>query len=245
MLSHSRYLIVSLHDLHPGSLEVVSKQINFCHKKGVTRFSILAIPHYHHGKKLVDDRNALHWLNQRAQIGDDIILHGYAHDRKGLKSGSLYYTRLYTANEAEFLALSDAELRHRLHLGMEIWEKHNWPLHGFIAPAWLLPKKQDRILKELGFTYTTRLKIIHNLKKNQFTETQSLCYSTRAKWRVAASLIWNRWLFNKLRKTKIIRLGLHPSDFYHPAIIQQIGDIIEIALAEGFKPVSYSEYVQM
>jgi uncharacterized protein len=237
--------IVSLHDFHPGSRELISAQVDLLQQWGVKNCSILVIPHYHHGKRTRDDQKSLDYLNQRHQAGDDLVLHGYYHDRSGNKGGSYFLTQLYTANEAEFLDLSDGEMRHRIELGRKLWEEQGWPLHGFIAPGWLMPGEQDKLLKRLGFDYTTRLGRFTQLQKNRQHNSQSLCYSTRAAWRRGLSAFWNPALFWHLRRTETIRLSLHPNDFTWPALKLQIQETVEMALAEGFEPITYRDYAKM
>ncbi|NJK92923.1 MAG: DUF2334 domain-containing protein [Blastochloris sp.] len=240
-----KHLIVSLHDFHPGSRLAVMDQVAELEKWGVARTSILVIPHYHHGRRTCDDGDAVAWLNEREQAGDDLVLHGYYHDRSGNKGGSYFLTRLYTANEAECLDLSDGELRHRIELGRRLWEEQEWALPGFIAPGWLLPERQDKVLRQLGFEYTTRLGSFSQLQKGWRRESQSLCYSTRAAWRRSLSAFWNPALFSRLKKKDLIRLSLHPNDLNWPELKLQIQELVEMALAEGFQPITYRDYAQM
>ncbi len=238
-------LIISLHDFHPGSRELIADQVSVLEKWGVGKCSILVIPHYHHGKRTRDDEQCIAYLGQRRLAGNDLVLHGYYHDRSGNKEGSYFLTRFYTANEAEFLDLSDGEMKHRIEMGRKLWEEQNWPLDGFIAPGWLMPKEQDKLLKHLGFKYTTRLGHFTQLQKGRERKSQSLCYSTRAAWRRGISSFWNPVLFRRLRRTETIRLSLHPNDFVWPQLRLQIEQMVEMALAEGFEPITYRDYAQM
>ena len=241
-----KHLIVSLHDFHPGSHLAIREQIEFLTPLGVKNFSILVVPHFHHQKLLKDSASSLAYLDERHAANDDLVVHGYYHDRVGQGGGSFFWTKLYTANEAEFLDLSDGEVRHRLTRALTLWEEHGWRADGFIAPAWLMPEAQDVILKRMNFTYTTRLKYFQNLRTLRMTATQSLCYSTRAKWRRDVSLLWNKWLFARLRKTKeVIRLSLHPNDLKFEPIKSQIRDIVENALANGYEPITYATYAKL
>ncbi|MDR1191898.1 MAG: polysaccharide deacetylase family protein [Verrucomicrobiales bacterium] len=238
-----KHLIVSLHDFHPGTHAAVKEQIDTLTVWGVRNFSILVVPHFHHQKMLKDNAAALAYLGGRHAVGDDLVIHGYYHDRVGQGGGSFFWTKLYSANEAEFLDLSDGEVRHRLTRALTLWEENGWRADGFIAPAWLMPEEQDLILKRMNFTYTTRLKYWQNLRTLKVTATQSLCYSTRARWRRALSLRWNQWLFARLLKTKdVIRLSLHPRDLQFEAIRQQIHGIVETALTKGYQPITYAAY---
>lgn len=238
-------LIISLHDFHPGSRELIQDQIQSLIGWGVNQFSILVIPQYHHGKRTRDDALSLEFLNQRHQAGDDLTLHGYYHDRSGNKGGSYFFTKLYTANEAEFLDLSDGEFTHRVELGAKLWEDQGWPLNGFIAPGWLMPQAQNKLLKRIGLTYTTRLTEFTQLQKGVTTRSQSLCYSTRATWRRSLSVLWNPILLSKLRRSDTVRLSLHPEDFLWPEIKHQVEEILQMALADGYEPITYRDYAQM
>jgi predicted deacetylase len=241
-----KHLIVSLHDYHPGTQPAVREQVETLAAWGVRNFSILAVPHFHHGKSLRDNAATRAYLGERQAAGDDLVIHGYYHDLAGQGGGSWFWTKLYTAGEAEFHDLSDGEARHRLTRALAIWEENGWRADGFIAPAWLMPEEQDVILKRMNFTYTTRLKYFQNLRTLRVTPTQSLCYSTRAAWRRAASLRWNRWLFARLLKKKnVIRLSLHPNDLRFEPLRLQIRGIVETALANGYEPITYAAYARL
>ena len=242
---NDNYLIVSLHDLHPGSLAAIQEQVDFLAELGVPNVSILAVPFFHHIKRLKEHARTLEFLDARAGKGDDLVIHGFYHDRSDLAPGSFFWTRLYTANEAEFLDLSDGEMRHRIGMARELWEARGWAPKGFIAPAWLLPRTQDILLKRMGFTYTTRLGGISLLRKNEEVRTQSLCYSTRAAWRREVSLRWNPLLGRLLGNNPVLRLSLHPDDLKYPRIREQIRGTVEMALARGYEPVTYTAYAEM
>jgi hypothetical protein len=238
-------LIVSLHDFHPGSREAIAEQVDFLGNLGVSCFSILVVPKYHMQKDIMDDKLSLKYLDERYAAGDEMVLHGYYHYVKDLRLAHLFWNRIYTNQESEFFDISDGEVRHRVDLGLQIWDKMGWAAKGFIPPAWLMPVKQNNILRNLGFTYTNRLKTITLLQKKKTFETQSLCYSARAAWRRALSLSWNQALFNRLKKADTIRLSLHPDDLKYPELKQQIGEIAEMALAQDFRPITYARYAAL
>lgn len=239
---NERFLIVSLHDFHPGSLGLIREQVSFLAERGVPNTSILVVPDFHHAGPVDGDGPSLEFLNRRAEAGDDLVLHGYFHDRQGLAEGNVFWTRFYTANEAEFLDLDRDAFCERIEKGRAIWERQGWPLAGFIAPAWLHPQAHDTLLAGMKFTYTTRLRELVLLASGRGERTQSLCYSTRSWWRRPASLLWNRHLWGRLQGQQVIRLSLHPNDLRYPAIRKQIGDFVEMALADGRQPITYSRY---
>jgi len=239
-----KQLIISLHDVHPGSFEAVREQVAFFQERGIDRFSLLVIPRYHHQESVTEDRALLEWLDEREGCGDDLVLHGYYHDREGRELGNIFWTQLYTQGEAEFLDLSDGEVRHRIQMGRRLWDERGWALKGFIPPAWLMPERQYALLKREKLLYTNRLRDITLLLKNRATSSPSLCYSTRSFWRRGISPVWNQWLFMRQRGRPLIRLSLHPADFEFGAIRQQVGEFLEIALADGYEPISYADYAE-
>jgi hypothetical protein len=238
-----RFLVISLHDFHPGSLERIEEQRLFLKELGIDRFSVLVVPEFHHGAATFESPEALNWMRARVDEGADLVLHGYYHDRVDRDGGSFFWTRLYTAGEAEFLDLPDEEALARLRRGRALWEARGWPLSGFIAPGWLMPREQDALLKELGFKWTVRLRSFKDLGGGNEIQAPSLCYSTRAAWRRAASRMWNPLLFSRLKQRALMRLSLHPDDLKGSAMRRQIRLLIEKALRQGRKPLRYADFI--
>jgi uncharacterized protein len=236
-------LIISLHDVHPGSLEAVRVQVREFQAAGIDRFSLLVVPEFHHGAGTFGDAETLAFLEERLACGDELVVHGYYHDRQGLGAGNWFWTRWYTAGEAEFHDLTDGEARGRLERALSLWRGRGWPVGGFIAPGWLMPERQHGLLREAGFAYTTTLRTIVPLGGGSAVRAQSLCYSTRSGWRRSCSLAWNGWLHGRMRGGPVVRLGWHPGDRGDGRIRRQQVRLAEMALADGFRPVSYAEYV--
>jgi predicted deacetylase len=49
-----------------------------------------------------------------------------------------------------------------------------------------------------------------------------MVYSVRGGWRRQVSLLWNAFLYRKLRAAPLVRLALHPVDYEHPRVWKQI-----------------------
>ena len=239
-------LIVSLHDAHPGSHRQIAAQVEFLAGYDIACSSILVVPEFHHqgaitvGSPLADD------LSRWRDAGHELVLHGYFHDRRESPRenlATLFWTRLYTNREAEFLDLPAAEARARLDRGRQFFEAMGWQTRGFVAPAWLMAEDLPGLLKEMGFVYTTRLREIVRLQEGNSEASQSLCYSTRAFWRPLASCAWNKQLFGRLRETSLVRLSLHPRDLEFPLIRRQVDQVLRASLKRGFQPTTYGEHV--
>ena len=247
-MSATKSIIVSLHDAHPGSHAAIVGQVAFLKSYGITRSSILVVPEFHHQGSVAEDKTFCDEVTAWQEQGHEIVLHGYFHDRKESppeKLSTLFWTRLYTSREAEFLDLPRETARERLEKGRALFEKLGWRSTGFVAPAWLMAEGLANLLAEMNFAYTTRVGEIIPLLPgiNRVISSQSLCYSTRAAWRRFASGIWNKNLFGRLRETNLVRLSLHPSDLEFPLMRRQIDQILRASLKRGFEPTTYGDYV--
>lgn len=240
-----RILIVSLHDVHPGSLEVVRQQVTDLTQAGVGVFSLLVVPEFHHGVPTLEDGKTRAFLMERYEQGDDLVVHGFYHDRRGLPKGGWFWTRVYSNDEAEFHAIAEEPARQRLARGRSLWKEAGWRVNGFIAPGWLMPEFVEGLLREMGFGYTVRLRRVIRLCDGEVTESQSLCYSTRSWWRIPVSLVWNEWLFGQLAGGRLLRLGLHPGDWSEPRVRRQALGLVRRALDLGYRPLTYRDYVAL
>jgi uncharacterized protein len=248
-MTQRKHLIVSLHDLHRRSFPDVSRQKQLLSDWGVETASVLVVPEYHHDRKSIELYPRLieqlcHWQDK----GYELVPHGFYHDRYGMRTRlkDLFMTRFYTNNEAEFLDLPIAEAEARVKRGRNMFSRFGWNTYGFIAPGWLMSPRLPEALRRLGYLYTNTLTEIiplHGEKPAPSESTQSLCYSTRARWRRHASLLWNQRLFSQLRKTSVIRLSLHPRDFLYKPLRTQIEHFVKTALKEDFQPTTYADYV--
>ena len=215
---------------------------------GITRSSILVVPEFHHGGSLLQDKAFCDTVSGWQTSGHEIVLHGYFHDRRESppeKLSTLFWTRLYTNREAEFLDLPCETALARLEKGRSLFESLGWRATGFVAPAWLMAEGLTNLLAEMGFAYTTRVNEIIPLLPglNRLKASQSLCYSTRAGWRRFASALWNKYLYGRLRDTDLVRLSLHPRDLEFPLLRRQIDQILRASLKRGFEPTTYGDYV--
>jgi predicted deacetylase len=191
----------------------------------------LAVPRYHGAPRDAAFEAA---LGERLAHGDELALHGWCHRDEATATGVFDRWRrtVYTAGEGEFAALPRAEAARRLRDGRAWFEAQGWPLHGFVAPAWLTSAGTWAALDELGFGYTCTLSRLVALPSRRSLHAQSLVYSTRAAWRRALSLGWNAAVARVERSRPLLRLELHPSDAEHAAVRRSWMRLLAAALRE-------------
>jgi len=213
--------------------------------EGVPVTSLLVIPDHHHKGRIDHDPAFGEWLRKTVGGGHEAVLHGFYHLRpakEGEGMGTRLITRSYTAGEGEFYDLSREEALALLRRGQSAMEACGISATGFIAPAWLLGKEAEQAVKEEGFDYTTRIAEVIDLKGNAKFPARSMVYSVRAAWRRFLSLLWNEGLFHHLQEDPLLRVGLHPPDWRHPAIRRHALNCIRQA-ARNREVMTYAKWL--
>ena len=224
-------LIVSIHDVSPLTRVRVAEMLEDLARAGIHRTSLLVIPDHHHKAMIGEDAEFCDWLRP-LKVRHEVVLHGYYHKRAKMRESGWWQTLVtehYTAGEGEFFDLSEVQAKVRLEKAKMEFAAQGFHPTGFIAPAWLLGPEAEEAVRKAGFLYTTRLQNFKDLRTGREDASQSLVWSVRSGWRRAVSLRWNAYLAGRLEKNPLLRVGLHPPDWDHPAIKRQILGLIEAA----------------
>jgi len=243
----ARGLVASIHDVSPRTREVTEQMLADLKALGVRRTSLLVIPDHHHCGHFQDDPEFCDWLAGCVRAGHEAVVHGYFHLReKPAGTGGGLWSRLvtesYTAGEGEFYDLDEAEAFARVTRALGEFHAAGLTPTGFIAPAWLLGDAAARAVARAGFQYTTRIGRVEDLVRGKAHPSQSLVYSVRAAWRRATSLAWNSLLLRALGERPLVRMGLHPPDWSHPAIREHARKCLVRALA-GREAMTYEDWL--
>ncbi len=242
-LEKSKALIVSIHDVSPLTRATVAAMREELLGLGVGCVSLLVIPNHHRRGHFLDDPEFCAWLS--AQEADEAVIHGYYHARaRGGGEGLLskLITRVYTRDEGEFYDMGRTEALETVTRAQADFARLGMHPDGFIAPAWLLSGPAEDALREAGCAYTTRLGAVVDFRRGKTFHSQSMVYSVRNAWRRATSLAWNSLLYSRLRRAPLLRIGLHPPDFSHPAVWRQIRRKISCALEDRI-PMTYHGWI--
>jgi len=241
----ARALVVSLHDVSPRTRQECDSILQDLARRGVSHCSLLVIPDHHHRGHMGDDPEFVTWLRKQAEAGQEIVMHGYFHQRTARANESArdkLTTRLYTAGEGEFYDIDRAGAATLVSKARDEFQQLGLAPSGFIAPAWLLSDEAEQALRDLRVSYTTRLGSVLDLETGEVHRSQSLVWSVRSGWRRRTSLIWNALLFRRLATSPLLRISIHPVDLHHPKIWQQIGELVTRALARR-EPLTYHEWL--
>ena len=239
------FLVVSIHDVAPGTQSVVTDILSELARSGINHCSLLVVPNYHHRGASAQDREFISWLRQLEPAGHEIVIHGYFHQRPkavGESFADRFVTQFYTQGEGEFYDLDYNEAFRRIRTARDEFQAAGLKPCGFVAPAWLLSKEGQRAARDAEMEYTTHLRDIVDLRSGEIFPARSLVYSVRNGWRRTVSLAWNAGLSRALTNKPLVRLSIHPPDYSHPAIWRQIVDLAS-AMGRARTPTTYRDWV--
>lgn len=212
-----RLFSVVIHDVAPANWEGCQRVLQAVREIGDIPTTLLVVPRFHLSASPASFDNELtHLLSS----GHELALHGYSHLDPGQPRNWLDHIkrRVYTDGEGEFADLSTSHASLRLRAGLRWFEQRQWPVSGFVAPAWLLSAGSWQALHATALRYTTTLSAVHALPQRQHLHSSALVFSTRSSWRRAISIPRNRWVSLWWRRQPLVRLELHPRDADHPDI---------------------------
>jgi uncharacterized protein len=215
-------LCVVLHDVAPATWPACQRVLEAVRAVGEIPLTLLLVPRY---RGTFPHASFERQMTQQLADGHELALHGYTHVDEMPVHGPVEWLRrrFYTAGEGEFSALTAQQALKRLNAGRQWFAAHGWPLHGFVAPAWLLSPGSWHVLNHSPFLYTSTLAHIHALPGThrhgvRSMRCQSQVYSTRSAWRRVVSAGWNEALAWSQEEAPLVRLELHPWDADHPLV---------------------------
>ncbi|MFC4932279.1 DUF2334 domain-containing protein [Massilia sp. GCM10023247] len=231
-------LCVSIHDVAPATWDECERLARALRSVGEIPLSWLVVPRYHHHPRNRDHARSeaamRAGLDAALARGDELVLHGYTHlDTEGPAGGlrERFLRGVYTRSEGEFSALSAAEARRRIGLGLEWFRARGWQSPGFVAPAWLLGQGAWEVLPEFGFAYTTTFTRFHLLQEGRSVFAPSLVYTARNRSGRALSPLAASLAAPLLARAPLMRLSLHPPDVRHPRLVAHAQRLVERMLA--------------
>ena len=239
------FVVVSIHDVAPATQSIVAKMLSELAQKGIHHCSLLVVPNYHHRGASSQDREFVSWLRHLEAAGHEIVIHGYFHERPKSAGESFFQkfvTQIYTQGEGEFYDLDYNEAFRRITKARDEFHAAGFKPRGFVAPAWLLSDAGMRAARDAEMEYTTHLRDVVDLRSDEVFPARSLVYSVRNGWRRGVSLAWNAGLSRALKNKPLMRLGIHPPDYSHPAIWAQILSFAA-EMGRARTPTTYQDWI--
>lgn len=245
MAEQMKTVCLVLHDVAPSTWADYQPFVEAVHALGNVPMTWLVVPDFHRHDALDANPAFRQVLDARVARGDELALHGYYHDDQEPVPNTprdWFMRRVYT-HEGEFYRLSREAALTRLHAGLEIFQRYDWPVHGFVAPAWLMSDGTRQALRELPLSYTSDPQHLYRLPDFSAIDAPGLVWSARSAWRRGLSKIVSDQREQRWREAPVIRLGLHPVDMRHRFSRDYWLRTLERLLADGRVPLTKIDWL--
>ena len=159
-----RALCVVIHDVAPATWPDCLRLLDAVREVADIPLTWLVVPRWHGGAARSPALDAA--LDRLLAGGHELALHGYTHLDTAVRADrwrDRFLRGVYTEGEGEFAALEAGEARRRIKLGLAWFDERDWPVHGFVAPAWLLGDGAWEAVRGYPFLYTTTWSHFHCL----------------------------------------------------------------------------------
>jgi predicted deacetylase len=239
-----KLVCISVHDVAPETWPGCRALLEMLDALGPVPVTLLVVPDYHRGGRIDRFPEFLRAIEHRLARGDEVALHGYCHlDESAAPRAprAWFERRVLTRAEGEFAAISRDGAEERLQAGLAVMTSLGWPVHGFVAPAWLAGSGARSALGGFPFAYTTTRTGIYRLPSWEFTFSPSLVYSVGAAWRHAMSESLNGLALAATRN--LLRVSLHPVDARYPRALEHWRRVIR-AVLEQRTPLTKAQWAR-
>lgn len=238
-------VLLVLHDVAPSTWAAYQPFVAAVDALGQVPMTWLVVPDFHRHNALNAHPAFRRLLDERVDRGDELALHGYFHDDQepGPTTPHDWFMRRVYTHEGEFYRLSRESALARLRAGIDVFQRYDWPLHGFVAPAWLMSDGTRQALRELPLSYTSDPQHLYRLPEFTAINAPGLVWSARSAWRRGLSKLVCEQREQRWCQAPVVRLGLHPVDMRHRFSRDYWLKTLERLLAEGRVPMTKIDWL--
>jgi predicted deacetylase len=242
----NRLLIASIHDVSPRFESEVDRLLDLLAPHVSTRLAMLVVPNHWGDAPVVPGSPFASRLRSWAEQGIEMLLHGFTHRDEAQYSGAAdrARARFMTAGEGEFLGLSSAEAAARIADGRTLIEGViGRPVDGFVAPAWLYGDGAREALRQSGIPVAEdHLRVWSPATGAELAWGPVITWASRTRMRLLSSLAAAAAL--RHAPLEVLRIGVHPPDARHPALVGSITDTFRAA-RRNRAPARYGDLLSL
>ena len=224
-MAPSRLLLASIHDVSPRFEGEVDRLLDLLRPHVDGRLALLVVPNHWGNAPIVPGSRFATRLRGWAEDGLEMFLHGFYHrdDGRHEAAADRLRSRFMTAGEGEFLGLSRADASARIAQGRTMLEDViGRSIDGFVAPAWLYGSGALEALEDTAVPIAEdHFRVWSPACGRQLARGPVITWASRTRMRLASSLAAAAVL--RHAPLEVLRIGVHPPDVRHPAIVRSIG----------------------
>jgi uncharacterized protein len=206
------------------------------------RLAMLVVPNHWGDAPIVPGSAFATRLRDWADAGVEMFLHGFHHrdEARHEASADRLRARFMTAGEGEFLGLSRDEAAERISTGRVLIEDViGRRIDGFVAPAWLYGDGARQALRDAAIPLAEdHFRVWSPASGRQLATGPVITWASRTRMRLASSLAAAALL--RHAPLEVLRVGVHPPDVRHPALVRSIGKTFKQAVQKR-RPGRYSD----
>jgi uncharacterized protein len=206
------------------------------------RLAMLVVPNHWGDAPIIPGSAFATRLRGWADAGVEMFLHGYYHrdEARHEASADRLRARFMTAGEGEFLGLSRDEAAERISTGRVLIEDViGRRIDGFVAPAWLYGDGARQALRDAAIPLAEdHFRVWSPASGRQLATGPVITWASRTRMRLASSLAAAALL--RHAPLEVLRVGVHPPDVRHPALVRSIGKTFKQAVQKR-RPGRYSD----
>ncbi|MEP7130667.1 MAG: polysaccharide deacetylase family protein [Sphingomicrobium sp.] len=219
-----RLLLASIHDVSPRFESAVDGLTDLLRAHVGERIALLVVPNHWGDAPILPSSPFAARLRQWAQSGFEIFLHGFFHrdEARHDRASDRLRTRVMTAGEGEFLGLTCSVAAARIQEGRSLIEGiTGCPIAGFVAPAWLYGPGALQALSACSIAIAEdHMRVWSPISGRTLAGGPVITWASRTPMRLASSLAAAAAL--RHAPLKVLRIGVHPPDVRHPALLRSI-----------------------
>ncbi|MGH7578821.1 MAG: DUF2334 domain-containing protein, partial [Gemmatimonadales bacterium] len=213
-------LLVSIHDVTPALESGVLRLWEMCAARGILP-ALLVVPDWHGQWPLERHPRFVRWLRVRAASGAEIVLHGERH------------------LPGEFREFDRGTARKRIERGLRSLRGLGLEPAGFIPPGWLARDDCHAAVHDAGLGFSEDARSIRLFPAGRRVWSPAVRWSARTAARAwgSVAVARGRWLLQ--RRSRVMRIALHPPDYDHPGTARDLPATLDRWLGRH-RPVSYA-----
>lgn len=229
-----RLLLASIHDVSPRFEAEVDRLLEILAPHVGRQVAMLVVPNHWGDSPILAGSPFAARLRTWADEGTEIFLHGYFHrDTASHRTvADRIRARIMTAGEGEFLGLSRDVAACRIAQGRSLIEDViGRSIDGFVAPAWLYGSGALAALNDCAIPIAEdHIRVWQPFSGVELAKGPVITWASRTPVRLASSLLAAAALRRAPLQT--LRVGVHPPDCRHPALVRSIEKTLRSALAK-------------
>ena len=237
-----RLLLASIHDVSPRFEGEVDRLVDLLAPHVGKRVAMLVVPNHWGDAPLVPGSAFARRLRSWAEQGMEMFLHGFTHrdDARYTGAGDRVKARFMTAGEGEFLGLSRSDAEGRIARGRDLVEDViGRPIDGFVAPAWLYGDgAREALLHSTIPLAEDHMRVWSPASGAELAWGPVITWASRTRMRLLSSLVAAAAL--RHAPLRVLRIGVHPPDVRHPALVRSIGRTFSVARRKR-RPARYGD----